>query len=174
MTSEQCIRAAAASGRSCLHFVSLPLALACFVTAGSAQAQWRTGEVAEPAPALESRSGKLVGYATMVDAAAERLHAAMVVLAEFGTRDPQPGVVPPQQQALVDQAQRAWMVVKETPPDFDGRDVYIAAERQFAESVGRMQRAATSASDAVMEARAILAAMERLEDAAAAAATRGG
>ncbi|MGK7870537.1 hypothetical protein [Falsiroseomonas sp. E2-1-a20] len=174
MTSEQCIRPAVASGRFRLHFVSLPLALVCFVAAGSAQAQWRTGQTAEPAPVLESRSGKLVGYATMVDAAAERLHAAVVALADHGTRDPQPGAVPPQQQALVDQAQRAWMVVKETPPDFVGHDVYIAAERQFAESVGRMQRAATSAAEAVTEARAILAAMERLEDAAAAEAMRGG
>jgi hypothetical protein len=95
----------------------------------------------------------------MVDSAAERLHAAMMTLVVYGTREPQPGSVPPQQQALVDQAQRAWLVVKNTPEDFAGRDVYIDAERQFAESV---------------EARRMLSAMERLEEAAAAAALAGG
>jgi hypothetical protein len=110
----------------------------------------------------------------MVDSAAERLHAAMMALVVHGTREPQPGSVPPQQQALVDQAQRAWLVVKNTPEDFAGRDVYVAAERQFAESVGRMQRAATSPSEAVAEARRMLSAMERLEEAAAASALAGG
>ncbi|MBU8536613.1 hypothetical protein [Falsiroseomonas tokyonensis] len=165
---------AVTSRRSHLQFVSLPLTLACWLAAGPAAAQWRTGKVAEPAPVLESRRGKLAGYAAMLDAAAERLHASMMALVAYGTRDPQRGSVPPQQQALVDQAQRAWLVVKNTPEDFALNDIYTAVDRQFAESVGRMQRAATAPSEAVAEARSILTAMERLEDAAAAAAMAAG
>lgn len=135
-----------------------------------ANAQWRAGETAHPAPALESRAGKLAGYAQMVDDAAERLHGAMVALARFGARDPQEGAVPPAQQALLDQTQTAWMVIRNTPEDFSGRDAFIAAERQFAESMIRMQRAETSPMEAVAEVEKILSVMERLEHAAAAAA----
>ncbi|WP_343897647.1 hypothetical protein, partial [Craurococcus roseus] len=137
---------------------------------GPAAAQWREGQAAHPAPALETTAGKLAGYALMVDAAAERLRAALAMLVAHGAREPQEGAVPPAQQALLDEAHAAWMVINDVPGDFGDRAAYESTDRRFRESIAAMQAAGTSPREAAEEARKILAAMEMLERSAAARA----
>ena len=138
--------------------------------AGPAAAQWREGQAAHPAPALETTTGKLAGYALMVDAAAERLRATLAMLVAHGAREPQEGAMPPAQQALLDEAHAAWMVINDVPRDFGDRAAYEATDRQFRESIAAMRVASTPPREAAEEARKILAAMEMLERSAAAAA----
>lgn len=138
--------------------------------AGPVAAQWREGQAAHPAPALETTAGKLAGYALMVDAAAERLRAALAMLVAHGAREPQEGAVPPAQQALLDEAHAAWTVINDVPGDFGDRAAYEATDRRFRESIAAMQAAGTSPREAAEEARKILAAMEMLERSAAARA----
>jgi hypothetical protein len=145
-------------------------ALAAALGAGPAAAQWREGQAAHPAPALETAAGKLAGYALMVDAAAERLRAVLAMLVAHGAREPQEGAIPPAQQALLDEAISAWMVINDVPGDFGDRAAYEAAERQFRESIAAMQVATTSPREAAEEAQKVLAAMRMLERSAAAAA----
>ena len=139
--------------------------------AGPAVAQWREGQAAHPAPALETAAGKLAGYAQMVGAAAERLRATLTTLVADGAREPQEGAMPPAQQALLDEAHAAWMVINDVPGDFGDRAAYEAADRQFRESIAIMRLGRTPPADAAAEARKILGAMEMLERSAARAAT---
>ena len=139
--------------------------------AGPAAAQWREGQAAHPAPALETAAGKLAGYALMVDAAADRLRAALAMLVAHGAREGQEGAMPPAQQALLDEAHAAWMVIENVPGDFGDRAAYEATDRQFRESIAAMRVASTPPREAAEEARKVLAAMEMLERSAAAAAT---
>lgn len=137
---------------------------------GPATAQWREGQAAHPAPALETAAGKLAGYALMVDAAAERLRAALAMLLAHGAREGQEGAMPPAQQALLDEAHAAWMVINDVPGDLGDRAAYEATDRQFRGSIAAMRVASTPPREAAEEARKILATMEALERSAAHAA----
>lgn len=137
---------------------------------GPAAAQWREGQAAHPAPALETAAGKLASYALMVDAAAERLRAALAMLVAHGAREGQEGAMPPAQQALLDEVHAAWMVIENVPGDFGDRAAYEATDRQFRESIAAMRVASTPPREAAEEARKILAALEMLERSAAHAA----
>lgn len=137
---------------------------------GPAAAQWHEGQAAHPAPALETAAGKLAGYALMVDAAAERLRAALAMLVAHGAREGQEGAMPPAQQALLDEAHAAWTVIENVPGDFGDRAAYEATDRQFRESIAAMRVASTPPREAAEEARKILAALEMMERSAAHAA----
>ena len=111
------------------------------------------------------------GVAPPIVAAADRLRAALATLVAHGAREGQEGSMPPAQQALLDEAHAAWMVINDVPGDFGDRAAYEATDRQFRKSIAAMRVASTPPREAAEEARKILAAMEMLERSAAHAAT---
>ena len=82
--------------------------------------------------------------------------------------------MPPAQQALLDEAQTALVVVRNAPDAFRDRAVYEATERELRESLVAMSAARTPPPAAAAEARQILEAMARLRQSVAAASRDAG
>jgi hypothetical protein len=144
--------------------------LGAAIAAGPAQAQWRQGQHANPNVVAETRAELLAGYALMVDTWGDRLTEAVLEAEAHMPARSQEGALSRPRMTLLDAAQTAWVVIQNVPEGFDDRPAYRAADQQFHASIAAMLEASTPAAEALDEAWKIVAALDRLERAAVAAA----
>jgi hypothetical protein len=142
-------------------------------------AGWAGGATAQPLPPDRPREAGAVDaareagvqeYALRLGDAEARLRAAHERVAAAGASSSRPGAAPLAREELTNAVQDAWDAIRNAPPDLAGTEAHRAADRRFAEGLGRLRAGGTPPGAAADAAREMLQALAALWESAGAPA----